>query len=272
MKRLLVLLLLFSSCTYLDEKATIRSNDFKGVSKENHIKIINKELSKYRYENIVEFQDILNNMYKDDEKLNGKFNNSGLINEILLKFNRNENLRNLINKVSHNNEIIYLYDAFVRAILNSPYEVYNSTWNSKTIKHTYMADELFIHILDDKEDVKDILNDMKIKFSDYPLNKYNEIVNEYNYGNILNLDSKIFKDARVDIRKIDSNFYPELLMYKPRLILSVNFFELIYYALKKDENNLKRLKNEISLSNVDDKINLDIIKELIDLELKSLGG
>lgn len=272
MRAFLMVIFLFCSCSAINQKATITKNDFEGSDKQNYIKIITNKLSDYNYNNVDEFKYILEKIYKDNEQLNGDFNHTGLINEVLNSLNKDVNIKDFSSNVSYNNEIIYIYDAFIRAILGNPYEVYNSTWNSKTIKPTYIADELFMYILDDKEDLKDILKDMKIKFNDYPLNEYNKIIYEYNYGKFYNIDSEIFKEARKNIRKINSKFYPELLMYKPRLILSVDFLELIYYSLKKDKTNLLKLKNEINLSNVDDKINLNTIKELLDLELKSIGG
>lgn len=93
-------------------------------------------------------------------KLPGTFNNLGLAKRFLNSLVKDEYSKILMNKLRYDNDIVFIYDALISALFSNPYALYNS-WNTKIFKsYIYVSDELFMYVLDNKEELLDILYNM----------------------------------------------------------------------------------------------------------------
>ena len=122
-------------------------------------------------------------------------------------------------------------------------------------------------MLNDKENTEEILYDMEKKFKDYPLNKYNRLT----YNTLIDIDKiKItdFNEVRKDLKKIGPSFYPELEVYKIKLLMIVDLMEANYLYHIKDFMKLKELKMRVNSIKLENELDLSRFNGFVDHRLK----
>ncbi|WP_065107477.1 hypothetical protein [Streptobacillus moniliformis] len=272
MKRYIFIFLLIWSCSSISDKVTIDSKDYSLITKEVEHNYLYSELEKTDFYYDREFFKLLGSMqYEFDDIVVTNFAET-LPNLIIKRLKiSNEKIIEMY-KLKNINPLVYNYLSLFEMKREDYHNAYNNAWISKSASPTYLADEIFMYIsilTNEKEKVEEILVDMEKNFKDYPLNKYNRIFYNhlYNTGMIKEED---FGLARIEIRNINKKFYPELQGYKVNYLMMIDLLQAQYYFVKKDNEALIKMKEEINKTDIRYKLDLRKINEFIDERIEYL--
>ncbi|WP_066900973.1 hypothetical protein [Streptobacillus notomytis] len=272
MKRYIFIFLLICSCSSISDKITIDKKDYNPISKEVEHNYLYAELEKTDFYYDKEFFKLLNSMqYEIDDVIVSDFAET-LPNLIIKRLHvSNEKIREIY-KLENVNPLVYNYLSLFEIKREDYSNAYNNAWISKSASPTYLADEIFMYmyfLANEKEKVEEVLVDMEDKFRDYPLNKYNRIFYRHLYD-FDEIKEEDFGKARIEIRKINNSFYPELQGYKVNYLMMIDLLQANYYFVKKDSKNLSKIKDEINKTSIKYSLDLRKINEFIDERIEYL--
>lgn len=269
MKNKLIYTILFFitiSCTNIDR---IDKSDYRKIDETYQYNILKEKLKNEGYKDYDKVIDIIYSQYKTSVDKVKVQNIESLItlmlNDVEIKDENKINELYSLNSYDKNN--IFNYLSLFELKRGSLKNAYNDAWIAKTREDNYLSNELFIYMLNDKENTEEILYDMEKKFKDYPLNKYNRLT----YNTLIDIDKiKItdFNEVRKDLKKIDPSFYPELEVYKIKLLMIVDLMEANYLYHIKDFMKLKELKMRVNSIKLDDELDLSRFNGFVDHRLK----
>ncbi|CAM3075903.1 hypothetical protein [Streptobacillus ratti] len=272
MKRYIFIFLLICSCSSISDKVTIDKNDYNPITKEVEHNYLYSELEKTDFYYDREFFKLLNSMqYEFDDVVVTDF--AETLPSLIIKrlYISDEKILEMY-KLKNINPLVYNYLSLFEIKREDYNNAYNNAWISKSAEPTYLADEIFMYIYfitNEKEKVEEVLVDMEDKFKDYPLNKYNRIF----YNNLHNFDAlkeEDFRNARIEVRKINEKFYPELQGYRINYLMMLDLLQANYYFIKKDLENLTKIRDEINKTSIKDSLDLRKINEFIDERIEYL--
>lgn len=275
MKKSILMTIIFCiiSCSSINDKVEIMQADYTKIDKDRYLNIISKQLEEINYKNKDEFINLFSKLYvENEEKISIQYSNP-LAYYMLEDFIIDDEIMKEIYALETYSSIMLNYMSLLELKRTDLFNSRNDAWLSKTSKATYLSDEIFfaLNILSEQNrEAEEVIEDMKIKFPDYPLNKYNTLIYKNAKGDN-NVDAKYFYEARYDIRKINSNFYPELEKYKIKLLMSIDLLQAYYYYTKGDSQSLIKLKEEIEKSDLKEKIDFQRINKYIQSRLEILN-
>lgn len=240
LKIFIFLLFLVFSCSSIENKF-VDKTDFNNITKEeivnnfsNEIKDLkNKEDILKSYDNLIKINFNNVNLFEGFNLLDlilEKYDKKKVESTLKIMYKNYEYNLNLMNKIALLEYLVGNY--------KSSFEI---AWTSKTIKPNYLADEIFLKLI--SEDAEVIIEDMKSRYPNYPLNKYNEVI--YKYFSNKKINAEDIQSARNDIRKISNKFYKELLIYRSDLLYKLLLLEVTYYTSKNEKEKLKKIYEEI---------------------------
>ena len=247
--------------------SVIEKSDYREIKKENQVNILKTKLEKEKYKYTDKVVELISSQYEANNKELSVYYIETLASLMLkdVKYN-DEKIKQLYELDDYDINEVFNYLGLFEIKINNVRDAYNDLWISKSRKNNYLSNELFMHLINNKDNSEEIIADMEKQFPDYPLNKYNKLVNKTLYE-IDKIKLSEFNDDRKDLKKINSKFYPEIEVYKIKFLMILDLMEANYLYHIKDFEKLRELKIRVNKSDLKDKLDLERFNGFVDFRL-----
>lgn len=247
--------------------SVIEKSDYREIKKENQVNILKTKLEKEKYRYTDKVVELISSQYEANNNELSVYYIETLASLMLkdVKYN-DEKIKQLYELEDYDINEVFNYLGLFEMKRNNYRDAYNDLWISKSRKNNYLSNELFMHLINNKDNSEEIIADMEKQFPDYPLNKYNKLVNKTLYE-IDEIKLSDFNEARKDLKKINSKFYPEIEVYKIKFLMILDLMEANYLYHIKDFEKLRELKIRVNKSDLKDKLDLERFNGFVDFRL-----